>query len=111
MDGSQVEVASSTDAWALCAVSLFNVVTDLAVLPVSFKILTQMIAGIFIGTRITKSDVLKLKTMFVPVLIILTCLIICCLRMGYGIHLLARVQCSNRIVSNSSRWFSRYYIN
>ena len=76
---------------ALLGVSLFNVVTQVAVIPVEFKILTQMIAGIFIGCRISRSDLLQLKKMMKSIVIVLFILMGCCLLMGYGIYLISDV--------------------
>lgn len=76
---------------ALLCVSLFNILTQAAVIPVEFKILTQMIAGIFIGCRISRSDLLQLKKMMKSVVIVLFILMGCCLLMGYGIYLISGV--------------------
>lgn len=76
---------------ALLFVSVFNILTGLAFIPVEFKVLTQIIAGIFIGCRINRSDLLQLRKMIKSVILVLAILISCCLLMGYGIYLLSDV--------------------
>lgn len=55
---------------ALMAVSLLNILTGNATFPQEFKILTQAGTGAFIGSQIRKKDVIELKCIIKPAIIL-----------------------------------------
>lgn len=70
---------------ALASVGIYNIFTDAAFLPSNFKILTQIATGIFIGAKISKKDILGLKTVFIPGIIVVIVMGIFNFFMGYFI--------------------------
>lgn len=86
---------------ALVSVSVFNIFTGFASIPVEVKVLTQIIAGIFIGSRITKKDLMQLRKMVGPVVFALGTLIGFCLLMGYGIYLGSDVNLPTGLLSTA----------
>lgn len=55
---------------AIASVALFNLVTESAYFPLEVKILSQALSGAYIGAGVTRSDVLELKTIVRPALIL-----------------------------------------
>lgn len=68
---------------ALAAVALLNIFTGEAFLPAEIKVIVQAIAGTFIGVGIRKEDVLALKKMIKPAVIIVAAVIFLTLVMGF----------------------------
>ena len=71
---------------SLFAVAIFNVLTNNADLPNSYKIIAQISTGTFIGAKITASDVKGLKNIFFPSLIMVILMGIVNFIMGYFIY-------------------------
>lgn len=59
---------------SMLAVMLFSVLTDTAYFPKEAKIIAQIVAGIFIGQKLTRSDVIQLKYVIKPTLLLLVIL-------------------------------------
>ncbi len=59
---------------SMLAVMLFSVLTDTAYFPKEAKIIAQIVAGIFIGQKLTRSDVIHLKYVIKPTLLLLVIL-------------------------------------
>jgi membrane AbrB-like protein len=60
----------------MSAVALFNIVTGLAYAPDELKILTQSLAGAYLGMRIRKKDIAQFKTILLPATMMLVGLVI-----------------------------------
>lgn len=71
---------------SLFAVAIFNILTNQANLPQSYKIIAQISTGTFIGAKITANDVKGLKGIFFPSLIMVTLMAIVNFIMGYFIY-------------------------
>lgn len=71
---------------SLFAVAIFNVLTNKADLPQSYKIITQISTGTFIGAKITAQDVKGLKKIFIPSLIMVILMAFFNFGMGYFIY-------------------------
>lgn len=71
---------------SLFAVAFFNVLTNNADLPNSYKIIAQISTGTFIGAKITANDVKGLKNIFFPSLIMVIIMGVVNFIMGYFIY-------------------------
>lgn len=71
---------------AIIGVSVFNVTTGMAYIPLSGKIAAQIIAGAFIGSGIEKSDLIRLRSIFKPTITILLGLLLLNIVMGLLIY-------------------------
>ncbi len=71
---------------AMAAVALLNIFTGEAFLPTEIKTVVQAIAGTFIGVGIRKEDVLALKKVIKPAVIIVVSVIILTLTMGFLLY-------------------------
>jgi membrane AbrB-like protein len=71
---------------SMLAVAVFNILTGSAYFPQNIKIVTQIAAGAFIGAGIKKKDVLDLKYMLKPAVLMVTLMITLDLFMGYLMH-------------------------
>lgn len=68
---------------SMLAVMLFSVITNKAYFPQEAKIIAQIVAGIFIGQKLTRSDVIHLKYVIKPTLLLLVLLTINTFILGF----------------------------
>ena len=71
---------------AVVGVSIFNIFTDIAYMPIEGRIVAQMIAGAYIGSGLEKSDLKRLKNIFKPTATIMIALLILNLVVGIIIY-------------------------
>lgn len=71
---------------SLFSVAIFNIITGDAVLPESYKVITQISTGAFIGAKIKKEDLMSLKTIIKPTIIMICLMFIINFLMGYFLH-------------------------
>ncbi len=71
---------------ALFAVAVFNVFTGEAYLPSQAKVFTQTISGLFIGCKISRSELKSLKTLIKPAILNMSLIILACLGMGVCLY-------------------------
>lgn len=71
---------------AMILVSIFNLIFGIATMPQEYKILTQIATGSFIGARIKKEDILGLKQVFKPAIVIVSCMGIMNFILGYILY-------------------------
>jgi membrane AbrB-like protein len=68
---------------SMLAVALFNIITGNAYLPLSTKIITQIAAGAFIGAGIKRKDIMDMRFMIKPALLMVSLMISLDLLIGY----------------------------
>lgn len=68
---------------SMLAVTVFSVITGDAFIPQNVKIFTQISAGAFVGAGIKRKDVLEMKLMIKPAILMITSMITLDLFMGY----------------------------
>lgn len=71
---------------SLFFIAIFNIITGNAYFPQSFKLLTQISAGTFIGSSITYEDVKSLKSVLFPATFLIITMAIFNFLMAYFIH-------------------------
>ena len=71
---------------AIIGVSLFNIFTSLAYIPVEGKVVAQIIAGAYIGVGLEKGDIIRLRRIFKPMVTILIALLILNISVGFIIY-------------------------
>lgn len=71
---------------AMVSVSAFNLSFGIATMPAEYKILTQIATGAFIGARIKKEDILGLKEVLKPAIIIVSCMGVMNFILGYILY-------------------------
>ncbi|TDT52032.1 AbrB family transcriptional regulator [Fonticella tunisiensis] len=79
----RLKVPAGAMVGAMLSVALFNVITGNAYLPEDVRIVTQIAAGAFIGAGITYKDILDLRLMIKPAVLMVSSMIILDLLMGY----------------------------
>lgn len=72
---------------AMIFTAVFSVSTGLAEMPPNLRVLTQLTAGAFIGSAVQYQDVLALKKIVVPALVMITLMIVLALGMGFILYL------------------------
>ena len=68
---------------SMLSIALYNIITGNAFMPQDVRVITQIAAGAFIGSGIRKKDVLDLKLMIKPAVLMVSSMIILDLLMGY----------------------------
>lgn len=71
---------------SLFAVAIFSIVTGKAYLPQSYKVIAQISTGAFIGTRIKYNDIVELKKVFKPAVIMVILMALINFVMGYFLY-------------------------
>ncbi|MDR7871564.1 MAG: AbrB family transcriptional regulator [Tissierellaceae bacterium] len=71
---------------SIVGVSIFNIMTGMAYIPIGAKVAAQIIAGAFIGVGLEKSDLIRLKDIFKPAFTILSGLIFLNILIGFIIY-------------------------
>lgn len=71
---------------AIIGVAAFNILTGMAYIPMEGKVFAQIIAGAFIGSGLEKSDLLRLKNIFKPLITIIIGLLLLNIIMGFIIY-------------------------
>ncbi|GMA07002.1 hypothetical protein GCM10025886_01530 [Tetragenococcus halophilus subsp. flandriensis] len=69
---------------SMLAVMLFSVLTDTAYFPQQAKVIAQIVAGIFIGQKLTRNDVINLKYVIKPTILLLLILTINTFILGFA---------------------------
>lgn len=76
---------------SMLAVAVYNLVTDKAVIPYSLRVATQILAGAYIGMRVNREALATLKTMILPVAIIVLAMLTVNLIVGFVLYKLTRL--------------------
>lgn len=84
--GYILKVPAGTMTFSMAAVGAFNIICDKGYMPLNLRRLTQMFAGALIGSRVTYADVIELKGILVPALILLIGIIAVNLFIGFLIN-------------------------
>jgi uncharacterized protein len=79
----RLKVPAGAMVGSMVAVTVFSVITGHAFIPQNIKILTQISAGAFIGAGIKRKDVLDMKLIIKPAILMVASMIILDLFMGY----------------------------
>lgn len=74
--GRKLRIPAGTILGAIVFVVIFNLATDLAFVPADSRVLLQILAGIVLGSSVTKKDVLSLRLLLLPCLVLVTGMII-----------------------------------
>jgi membrane AbrB-like protein len=79
----KLKVPAGAMVGSMLSVALYNIITGEAYFPQDLRVITQIAAGAFIGAGITKKDVLDLKLMIKPAILMVSTMIILDLFLGY----------------------------
>lgn len=71
---------------SMIAVGAFNIITGRAFMPQDIKVITQILAGAFIGAGISRKDVFDLRLMIKPAILMVISMILLNLLMGYMMY-------------------------
>ncbi len=68
--GYILRIPAGALSFSMIAVAVYNVITSKAYMPIALRRATQILAGILIGAKMNYSDLLELKTIIVPALLL-----------------------------------------
>ena len=80
-------------------VSIFNIATGMAYIPIGGKVAAQIIAGAFIGVGLEKSDLIRLKSIFKPAFTVLTALLFLNILVGFVIYYISPLDLVTSLMS------------
>jgi uncharacterized protein len=72
---------------SLLAVSILNILTYKAFMPVEIKLFTQIISGLFIGSNLKHEDVVYLTKIIRPALLTIASLFVSCVLIGFLLYI------------------------
>jgi membrane AbrB-like protein len=84
---------------SIVAVSLLNIFTGHALMPAAGKLTAQIVAGAFIGVGVEKSDLLRLKKIYRPALVLIVTMLGLNLLSGYLIYLVSPLDLVTSLMS------------
>jgi len=99
--GHNTGIPAGTLLFSILGVSGFNIKTGKAYLPLSVKRFAQIVAGAFIGTNFVREDLLQLKSLFFPAVIMVTGYIILCTLLGILISRLFKMDVTTSLFSST----------
>ena len=97
----KLKVPAGAFLGAMIFVVTFNVLTDFATFPVNASPYVRIFAGALIGSRMTKSDVIELKTILFPAVLLVFGMLVLNLSLGYGIHRLTGLELSTALLGSA----------
>ena len=74
---------------SIFAVAILNIITGLSYVPQEGRILAQIIAGAYIGTGVSKNDLIEMKMVFKPALLVVLSLLSLSIIMGIILWLIS----------------------
>lgn len=69
--GYFIKIPAGAMSLSMFLVAYYNVRTERAYMPLTLRKLIQSIGGALIGSRVTMNDIVEMKTLFVPVIVII----------------------------------------
>lgn len=84
--GKQTGIPAGALLFSLLSVMVFNLTTSGAWLPKWLKRVAQILSGAYIGSSVEYADVLEIKYLAVPAVILVLGYVVLCILLGYFIH-------------------------
>lgn len=82
----KLKIPAGAMVGSMILVAVFNVMFAKAYFPSNLKIMTQIISGLFIGCKITRSELVSLKKCVKPAIMNTVCILLSCLVMGICLY-------------------------
>lgn len=99
--GYIIKVPAGTMTFSMAAVGAYNVICDKGYMPLNLRRLTQMFAGSLIGSRVTYADVIELKSILVPAIILLIGIITVNLIIGFLINKISSLELITSLLASA----------
>jgi membrane AbrB-like protein len=87
--------------FAMVAAGALNVIFGRGYLPLTLRKLTQVFAGVLIGERMTYADVISLKSVMIPAIVLLVGIIIVNLCIGFLISRISRIELLTSLLASA----------
>jgi len=82
-------------------VAAFNILSSLAFFPGEGRVVVRIFAGALIGARMKKADVIQMKTIILPAVMIVFGMLALNLSLGYGIHRLTGLELTTSLLGSA----------
>lgn len=90
--GDILPVTAGPLIFSMIAVTVFKMIYEKAYLPFWFRRVAQVLSGCVIGCRIKHDDIIELKYVIIPAILLLTAYVINCILTGHLLHKLYGMQ-------------------
>ncbi|MBN2508824.1 MAG: AbrB family transcriptional regulator [Spirochaetales bacterium] len=98
---SRVRVPAGWLTGSLCATALLHLLWPPACLPPELKAVTQILAGSFLGAGFRKQDILAMKGIIRPALLLIPLMMLMNLIIGWGIHLCSGIDIATSLLASA----------
>jgi membrane AbrB-like protein len=99
--GYALKIPAGTMTFSMMAVGALNVITAKGFMPLNIRRLTQMFAGALIGSRVTYGDVIELKGILLPAIILLIGIITINLFIGFLINKISKFELITSLLASA----------
>lgn len=89
--GFYLGIPAGALTFGMIATALFNVLTGRGYMPLTLRLITQMLAGTLIGVRMTSQDLLAVREVLIPALLLILGIILINLTVGFLLHKITRI--------------------
>ena len=86
---------------AMLFVSLFNIISGGVFFPMQARPYVRILAGALIGSRMKKSDLIQMKTLAYPAVLLVFGMLLLNLSLGYSIHLLTGLELTTALFGSA----------
>lgn len=99
--GYKLNIPAGTMTLSMIAIGALNIYNSRGYMPLNIRRVTQVFAGALIGQRMTYGDLLALKDIIFPVMVLIIGIIIVNLCIGYFIHRAAKLDLTTSLLASA----------
>lgn len=99
--GYKLKIPAGAMTFAMIAAGALNVMFGRGYMPLNLRRLTQVFAGVLIGERMTYADVISLKSVALPAILLLIGIIVINLCIGFFISRISRIELLTSLLASA----------
>lgn len=99
--GYKLKIPAGAMTLSMIAIGALNILNNRGYMPINIRRVTQMFAGALIGQRMGYGDLIALKSIIIPVVILIIGIIIVNLCIGYFIHRAAKLDLITSLLASA----------
>lgn len=99
--GYFLKVPAGAMTFSMFSVAFFNIVTDKGFMPLPIRRFTQMLAGILIGCKMTYNEIISLRLVLFPALILITGVILINMIIGFILNKVTKIDIVTSLIATT----------